>query len=129
MCKISILSFLPHLRNALAPFEAKVEWAIVQPKPRYILHWSWNPNAFKIMNHSVFLIATKEGREYVADFTMEQFGYFNNWLMDKNEFFNQRTMTGAYRIAGQLDQDGSGLACDLVYHIGRTADRLRDAYD
>jgi hypothetical protein len=128
MCDISVFTYLPLIQDLLTPFGAKVEWSIVHPRPRILLHWSWNMNPLHMTNHSVFLITRKEGKEYIADSTMEQFGYYDRWLVDKNEYLLNRTTDGWFRITNELDQNQVNIACTRIQSFRHTAERLRDAY-
>jgi len=129
LCDISVFAFLPRLQEVLASLGAKAEWIAARPKPKFILHWSWNPDPYELSNHSVFLITTQEGEEYMADFTMEQFGYYDNWIMTKDPYLLNRTGNGEYRVTCQDDHNAIAALCQFIDCIRRTAERLCDAYD
>jgi hypothetical protein len=70
---------------------AKIEWFAVDAKPLLLFHWYGSPLQLKV-RHSVFRITTKLGEEYIADFTIEQFGYPSAmWFMGKQEYVEKCT--------------------------------------
>jgi hypothetical protein len=72
---MSVICFLERIREALRPIGATVDWLIVFPLRRTYIHHSAHPRTFEEVLHSVFAITTADREQYVADFTIEQFGY------------------------------------------------------
>lgn len=90
-CDYSIRLFLGHFLRCLREVNAKIEWFAVDAKPLILFHWYGNPLQLKV-RHSVFSITTKSGEEYIADFTIEQFGYPSAmWFMEKKEYVEKCT--------------------------------------
>jgi hypothetical protein len=87
-CDLSIVCFLESIREALRPIGATVEWLLINSiQPLSILHYPYEkPNTGGI-RHSVFAITTANREQYVADFTLEQFGYpAELWFLKKAEY-------------------------------------------
>lgn len=85
-CDYSIRLFLGLFLRRLGEVNAKIEWFAVDAKPLILFHWCYYPLQLKV-RHSVFSITTKSGEEYIADFTIEQFGYPSAmWFMEKKEY-------------------------------------------
>ena len=75
-CDLSVLSLLCWIRDALRPTGATVDWLmIVSVRPLSILHYSDEEPVTRNGRHSVLAITTASGEQYIADFTIEQFGY------------------------------------------------------
>ncbi|EUC47598.1 hypothetical protein COCMIDRAFT_89564 [Bipolaris oryzae ATCC 44560] len=90
-CDYSIRLFLGHFLRCLGEVNAKIEWFAVDAKPLLLFHWYSNPLQLKV-RHSVFSITTRSGEEYIADFTIEQFGYPSTmWFMEKKEYVENCT--------------------------------------
>lgn len=90
-CDYSIRLFLGHFLRCLGEVDAKIEWFAVDAKPLFLFHWYGNPLQLKV-RHSVFSITTRSGEEYIADFTIEQFGYPSEmWFMGKQEYVEKCT--------------------------------------
>jgi hypothetical protein len=85
-CDYSIRLFLHHLSSRLGDVKADIKWLAVYARPRILFHWHGYPLRLKV-RHSVFSITTESGEEYIADFTIEQFGYPSSmWFMKKKEY-------------------------------------------
>lgn len=90
-CDFSIQLFLIYLEPALKRIGATITWLTVQSKPIIIHHLEGEPPD-PFVRHSVFSITTRTGAEYIADFTMEQFGFnIENLLMHKRYYENMYT--------------------------------------
>jgi len=85
-CDFSIQLFLIYLEPVFKEVGATITWLTVQVKPLIVYHLEGEqPDPF--VRHSVFNIMTQTGAEYIADFTMEQFGFnINNFLMRKMDY-------------------------------------------
>ena len=85
-CDFSIQLFLIYLETAFRKIGATITWHTVQVKPFVVYHLAGEqPDPF--VRHSVFNIRTQTGAEYIADFTMEQFGFsMNDFLMRKKDY-------------------------------------------
>jgi len=73
-CDYSIKLFLVHLASALAIHNATVKWYTVVVKPSILIHWQHELPILDI-RHSVFEITARSGNKYIADFSVEQFGF------------------------------------------------------
>lgn len=90
-CDYSIRLFLCHLSMRLREVKAEIDWLAVDAKPRLLFHWHRRQLALRV-RHSVFSITTPSGGEYIADFTVEQFGYPSSmWFMTTQEYITQCT--------------------------------------
>ena len=90
-CDCSIKLFLVHLASALAIYSATVKWYTVVIKPSILIHWQHEPHTLYV-RHSVFEITARSGKKYIADFTIEQFGFpAFMWFMHKETYMHQCT--------------------------------------
>lgn len=90
-CDYSIRLFLYYLSLRVRGMGAKIEWLTVRAKPRILFHLYGRPLTLRV-RHSVFSITTVSGRGYIADFTIEQFGYPSSmWFMRMEECLVQCT--------------------------------------
>jgi hypothetical protein len=101
LCTLSVVTYLEQLRKALQALGAEVSWHEVVINPRIVL-------TFKDRNsgtpyHHVFRIKTATGQEYIADFTIEQFGYFDHWFMEKDKYLNECTVNGRSSDLSEYD--------------------------
>ncbi|KAG9381729.1 hypothetical protein A1F94_007383 [Pyrenophora tritici-repentis] len=86
-CDYTIIIFLRYLEASLARYGATVKWFTVMIRPYAIFHRQHEAPAADI-RHSVFEITARSGYQYIADFTIEQFGYPSDmWFMDKKFAF------------------------------------------
>ncbi|CAI9625477.1 unnamed protein product [Alternaria burnsii] len=91
-CDFSIRVFLYMLEPFLSRVNARITWLSVVAKPYWVIYWK-HYRPYSEVRHSVFNIETRSGDEYIADFTIEQFGYSSEcWLMRKSEYEKQCTM-------------------------------------
>ncbi|CAA9964566.1 hypothetical protein PTMSG1_07925 [Pyrenophora teres f. maculata] len=90
-CDYSIILFLMYLERALARYGATVKWLTVKTRPYVLFHRQYErPDAD--VRHSVFEITARSGNQYIADFTIEQFGYPGYmWFMNKTVYMFQST--------------------------------------
>ncbi|EFQ89617.1 hypothetical protein PTT_14049 [Pyrenophora teres f. teres 0-1] len=88
-CDYSIILFLMYLERALARYGATVKWLTVKTRPYVLFHRQYErPDAD--VRHSVFEITARSGNQYIADFTIEQFGYPGYmWFMNKTVYMFQ----------------------------------------
>ncbi|KAG9196018.1 hypothetical protein G6011_01139 [Alternaria panax] len=103
-CDLSLVCFLGWIREALRPIGATVEWLlIVSIRPLSILHYSDDEPVIEGGRHSVFAITTASHERYVADFTLEHFGYPTElWFLKKAEYSVRFLAVGArWRIASK----------------------------
>jgi hypothetical protein len=85
-CDVSIQFFLVYLEPLLAKIGARVEWLAVCPKPRVVFHWAGSTPVPDV-RHSVFYITAKTGETFVADFTVEQFGFSEDiWFLPADKY-------------------------------------------
>ncbi|KAF2819205.1 hypothetical protein CC86DRAFT_432269 [Ophiobolus disseminans] len=72
---------------------ARVDWLIVTVTPQILLHYSQNPAALHV--HSVILVTSASGNQYIADFSIEQFGFDTEmWFMPRVQY-EQRVTDGS----------------------------------
>jgi hypothetical protein len=85
-CDVSIQFFLIYLEPLLKKIGARVEWLAVCPNPRMVFHWAESIPLPEV-RHSVFYITAKTGETFVADFTIEQFGFGEDmWFLPAKEY-------------------------------------------
>jgi hypothetical protein len=102
-CDFSVISFIEWIADALRTIGARVDWLILRPVTRVYIHYDDQP--LVDFCHSVFSITSRSGDQFIADFTVEQFGYLEeDWFMPKAEYINTHT-TGEWRIASEDDQE------------------------
>ncbi|KNG44083.1 hypothetical protein DDE82_002166 [Stemphylium lycopersici] len=91
-CDYSIQLFLIYLEPLLREVGAKVEWFAVGAKPMVLFHSLPRPAQLYI-RHSVFIITTTRSEEFIADFTIEQFGFPDAWwFMEKTAYLRLCTI-------------------------------------
>jgi hypothetical protein len=91
-CDFSIQVFLRYLSPLLEKIGAEIEWLTVCSNPRVVFHWS-NRKPDPRVRHSVFLITAKSGEQFVADFTVEQFGFGPEmWFTKREEYARACTL-------------------------------------
>jgi hypothetical protein len=74
MCDATVCLFYGYIEKALQETGATVSWLTPTPKPRLLFHYSTSdPNP--MVRHSVFGITSRHSNRFVADFTIEQFGF------------------------------------------------------
>ena len=94
-CDGSVVSFLPYVTNALEDIDARAEWVLVHAKPRFFIHY--NGERFREPAHSVFCITTSDGSQFIADLTIEQFGYAEEcWFTTKSYYLENFTKDGVW---------------------------------
>lgn len=97
-CYVSVLSFLPHITDALQKIRARVDWLCGYVKPRILIHYS-DMDLEKVAMHSVFGITSSGGEQYIADFTIEQFGHNDDcWFTLKPDYLDRFVEDGDLRI-------------------------------
>jgi hypothetical protein len=91
-CDTSIRVFLIYLLPALKMIGAKIEWHTVISNPKVVFHYSTFKPEPKV-RYSVFLITSKTGQQFIADFTIEQFGFKPRmWFMKKEDYVRKCTL-------------------------------------
>lgn len=91
-CDYSIHLFLTYLEPVFRKFGAKIEWFAVGANPMVLFHSLPRPAQLNI-RHSVFSITTARGEEFIADFTIEQFGFpGSSWFTQKTAYVAQCTI-------------------------------------
>ena len=133
-CDFSIRVFLYVLEPLLSRVNARITWLAVVAKPYWVIFWKdYQPDP-QVLRHSVFNIETRSGDEYIADFTIEQFGYSSEcWLMRKSEYEKQCTMGIRMRQprSEEVDEARRGevkfwikkaqaiwMVCQIMHHYG-----------
>jgi hypothetical protein len=101
-CDIAAYSFNQWISDALQTIGARVECLLIRPYPRLYIHYATDPLLVN-MWHSVFSITSARGEEFIADFTIEQLGYYGrDWFTKQTEYFETR-IEGDWRIASEDD--------------------------
>jgi hypothetical protein len=101
-CDLAVNSFLSRLADCLRPLDATVQWLTVRASPRFILRYVSSDSKQPI--HSVTCITTKSGAQFVADFTIEQFGYDEDyWFTELPDYLALCTIDGKYRVTTDVE--------------------------
>ncbi len=96
-CDFVTFTFLPHIAKALENIGARVEWWYVRMKPRYLIHFE--PDEFTEPDHAMIAITTASDEKYVADLSIEQFGYSGQeWFNTSAAFVDNHTSTGIWTV-------------------------------
>lgn len=105
-CDMSSFCFLPWITEALRPMRAFAECLLICPvRPEHILCYANGPSGSAFGRHSVFVITTASREQYIADFTLEQYGLpAESWFLEKSEYM-QRFTEGVWCIASEEDLD------------------------
>jgi hypothetical protein len=76
MCDTSIFWFVKPMTEKLKEVDAVTYWYIFDYDPEFVMHYDFeNATAKSRVSHSVFRITGSSAKHYVADFTVEQFGF------------------------------------------------------
>lgn len=96
-CDLSLLAFLAPASDLLRKIGARVDWFIVMMKPQVTI--KYDGESAGELPHSVFSVTTRSGEQFIADFTLEQYGYDEKfWFNRKIDYLNLHTTNGIYRI-------------------------------
>lgn len=92
MCIMSVIVYFPELQKALQALGAQVSCHEVLIDPAFMLALDG-----KLMRpwHHVLCVKTADGQEYIADFTIEQFGYFDHWFLEKSVYLDVCAASGS----------------------------------
>jgi hypothetical protein len=103
-CDATICMFYSHLKNALEDVDATVDWLTPTLKPRLVFHYSTR-DPVPIIRHSVFGIRSRNGNGFVADFTIEQFGFKSaTWFQKAEEYLSKCTLDGRLRMKADMSE-------------------------
>jgi len=99
MCDITVNAFLSRLHDTVRQIGAKADWLEVRAAPLLMLRYK--DETLDMTPHSVIVVTTPSGQEFIVDLTIEQFGYDgnNHWFMEKHEYLDQCTVDGCFRVA------------------------------
>jgi hypothetical protein len=130
-CDLAVNSFLLRLADRLRPLGATVQWLTVRASPRFILRYASSDSKQPI--HSVTCITTKSGAQFVADFTVEQFGYDEHyWFTELPDYLALCTMDGKYHVTTdkEIVENAADIATSNYEHAMTTLFRRAcDAID
>ena len=99
-CDTTVAMFLPHLSDNLREIGARVDWVVVDAIPYKIFHYEHEDPTDP--QHSVFSITTCSGNQFIADFTIEQFGYDAEcWFSRKSAYLELYTEPGSCRLISE----------------------------
>ncbi|KAF1915657.1 hypothetical protein BDU57DRAFT_279491 [Ampelomyces quisqualis] len=85
LCDVSVHMMRGHAQRVLDGVGARVSWVVVCGVPRFLVRYGFEEAGLSF--HSVCLVSTAGGEEFVADFTLEQFGYpQDRWFMRWDEY-------------------------------------------
>jgi hypothetical protein len=124
MCTMSVIIYLPLLRKALQALGAQVSWHKVLIDPLIVL--DFEGQALGTNCHHVFRIKTATGQEYIADFTVEQFGYFDHWFMEKDKYVPECTVDG--RSSDMSEQSMADITAIITAHGGGRGAMVIEAF-
>jgi len=106
-CDVAIGSMIRSIATKLREVGARVEWLVVQPKPLLEFFIEDEPNG--PFEHSVMSVTASNGRQFIFDPTVEQFGYEGNFcFMPKMEYLDTLTEDGLYQLAPLEEKDDVG---------------------
>jgi hypothetical protein len=101
-CDFSLEAMLSPIREKLEELGAQVEWLVVEPRAKILLQL-WHDDEF--IKHSVFGITSSSGAQYVADFTIEQFGHTaDDWFTTQADYLERFTSDGKCEVAPESHQ-------------------------
>jgi hypothetical protein len=129
MCDTSIVLFLRYIEYALWRTGAVTQWLTLSTKPRVVFHFGGvEPNP--TVRHSVFGITSAHGYEFIADFTIEQFGFEPEmWFTTRKEYLAKVSRNGQTDTAKQ-EEIGGAMKRDLdVQGMRRVIQELCDDFD
>jgi hypothetical protein len=110
LCDFALETMLRPICTRLRTVGARVDWLIVSPAPQLLLHFE--DEKVETPAHSVLSVTCRNGEQYIADFTIEQFGYPSAaWFMAQNDYLEGCTTDGMWELAG--DEVLGDLGVDL----------------
>ena len=86
LCDMATYSMLPYIKQAVQKVHGRADGIIISNVvPRMLLLY---PHMGRVVcEHSVCIIASASGEQYIADFTLEQFGFDPDmWLMKRSDY-------------------------------------------
>jgi hypothetical protein len=100
MYDLAVHPALPYLTTALQKICARVAWLVVGATSKCMFHYF--PDEVRQGLHSVFIVTSTTGNQYIADFTLEQFDFeANMWFVKENDYYDQVTDKQYWRLADQ----------------------------
>ncbi|KAF2634407.1 hypothetical protein P280DRAFT_524135 [Massarina eburnea CBS 473.64] len=96
------------MRERLQSMGARIDWLLVSPYPLVTFRFFGD----KVQNckHSVFGITSQNAEQYIADFTIEQFGYNGEtrWFLSLAEYMESISGDGKWHLANDEDLESHG---------------------
>ena len=127
-CDITFHAFLYRLSELLRRIGARVDWYILRATPLFGMQY--DTAKFEAPVHSVFCITSASGSEFIADFTIEQFGYGEEyWFMDKYHYLLECTKDTKYWVLGEQDTAEAREARMEYESAVQLVTALRSVYD
>ena len=132
MCDFALLVFLPHVAHVLEKIGARVDWLTLYMQPVLRLFRNGESLRERVL-HSVFIITTSNANQFIADFTIEQFGYNSrHWITPKSEYLIEFSADGTFSIAADGHMDLVRLSanqCDFMAIFQHIADDVCSQFD
>ncbi|KAF2797112.1 hypothetical protein K505DRAFT_358695 [Melanomma pulvis-pyrius CBS 109.77] len=101
MCGIGCWMALEPLRRKLTRFDVTVDIIVLKPYPTILMV---PPGRTEISDHCVLKIDLPCGKVFIADFTLQQFGYGEtSWWCEMESYLEQFSATGNFRSANEDD--------------------------
>jgi hypothetical protein len=110
-CDIACQSMIGPIADKLRETGAKVSWLLIKPRVKFLLRTaaSYAHGKQGAAIHSILSITTASGEEYIADFTIEQFGHpKRDWLMKKSKYMEKYAKNGFNVVAPKSHKDEDG---------------------
>jgi hypothetical protein len=131
MCDASVCIFYSHLEKALEEMDATVDWLTPTLKPHLVFHYSTR-EPIPVIRHSFFGIRSRNGNAFVADFTIEQFGFKSaTWFQKGKQYLSDCTLNGRLRMKPDMSEMTEMMAAVMRERVGmnRVIWELGDGFD
>jgi hypothetical protein len=93
LCDVATYSMLPYITPVVQKYHARADWLVIDNVvPRITLVYPGQK--VEAIQHSVCLITSATGKQYIADFTIEQFGYDGSMWFTKRSDYHRLVCSG-----------------------------------
>jgi len=124
-CDFALESMIESINSKLQGFGAKAEWLLVHARAKFLLKYSENDTT---PWHSVFGITSANGAQFIADFTIEQFGHSrHSWFLTQSDYLDKYTENGERKVAPvehQADNQQDEVELECLLEVTLLCDEL-----
>jgi hypothetical protein len=93
LCDVATYSMLPYITPVVQKYHARADWLVIDNVvPRITLVYPGQK--VEAIQHSVCLVTSATGKQYIANFTIEQFGYDGSMWFTKRSDYHRLVCSG-----------------------------------